>query len=136
MSNNNCCISDILNTIVILQNNCNKVENIQNTCDSPILGRQNSCLSYNTRPLSLYNCTGSVLSFPCSTTYEEEKVVGTSSVLRVEKVEGCSCTCRVLAPNPDQTSPNPYVTTNDFVSINLDCTCAIRCLADTYISCL
>jgi len=136
MSNNNCCISDILNTIVILQNNCNKISNTQNTCDSPILGRQNNCFTYNTRPLSLYNCMGVELSFPYSFTYDGEELTGTSSVLRVERVENCCAVCRILAPNPNATELSPYIASNDFVTVNLDCTCAIRCLTDTYISCL
>lgn len=137
MSNNNCCISDILNTIVILQNNCNKIENINNTCDSPVLGlRQTNCFVYNTRPLNLYNCSGTLLSFPYSINNNGEEITGESSVLRIERVENCCAVCRVLAPNPNAEENIPYVATNDFVTINLECTCIIKCLADTYISCL
>ena len=137
MSNNSCCISDILNTIVILQNNCNKVENTPNSCDSPILGlRETNCFAYNTRPLNLYNCNGTLLTFPYSITNNGTEITGESSALRVEKVENCCAVCRVLAPNPDETATNPYVTTNDFVTVNLECTCIIKCLTDTYISCL
>ena len=60
----------------------------------------------------------------------------TSSVFRVEAQEGCCCTCRVLAPNPDTESPNPYVATNSFFTVNLDCLGAIKCLDDTFVSCI
>lgn len=137
MSNNDCCISDILNTIVILQNNCEKLDNIPNSCDSPILGIRNSnTFVYNTRPITFYNCAGGIWTFPYSITYDGAEVTGTSSVLRVEKVEGCCAIARVLAPNPDTTSVFPYAATDDFVTLNLECTCIIKCLPDTYINCI
>ena len=59
-----------------------------------------------------------------------------SNVFRVEKIDGCCCTFRVLAENPDTTSLNPYVTTNSFFTMNLNCVCAMRCLPDTYVECV
>ena len=60
---------------------------------------------------------------------------GTSSVFRVEKVNGCCATCRVLAPNPDTESVFDYVATDNFFTINCKCTCALACLPDTFIDC-
>ena len=56
-----------------------------------------------------------------------------SSVFRVEKVDGCCATLRVLAVNPDTTSEYPYVATNSFFTMNLNCVCSLRCLSDTYV---
>ena len=61
---------------------------------------------------------------------------GTSSVFRVEAVDGCCATCRVLAVNPDQESSYPYVSTNSFFTINLNCISCLKCLDDTYIACI
>ena len=60
-----------------------------------------------------------------------------SNVFRVEKVDGCCATFRVLAPNPDTTETNiPYVATNSFFTMNLGCCCVIRCLNDTFVECI
>ena len=59
-----------------------------------------------------------------------------STVFRVEKVDGNCCTCRVLQDNPDTTSLNPYIATNSFFTMSLDCICAIRCLTDTFVECV
>ena len=59
-----------------------------------------------------------------------------SSVFRCEAVDGCCCTCRVLAPNPDEASENPYVSTNSLFTLNLNCVGAISCLPDTYVACI
>ena len=70
------------------------------------------------------NCSGEPSGENCST------------VFRVEKVEGNCCTFRVLADNPDETSLNPYVTTNSFFTMNCDCLCCVRCLSDCYVDCV
>ena len=60
----------------------------------------------------------------------------TSTVFRVEKVDGCCATFRVLVPNTDTTSIYPYVSTNSIFTMNVNCLCAVRCLDDTFIECL
>ena len=59
-----------------------------------------------------------------------------SNVFRVEKIDGCCATFRVLAENTDTTSIYPYVATNSFFTMNLNCVCALRCLPDTYVECI
>lgn len=59
-----------------------------------------------------------------------------SNVFRVEKIDGCCATFRVLANNPDTTSLSPYVATNSFFTMNLNCVCALRCLNDTFVECI
>ncbi len=134
--NNSCenqggCLSDILSVILALQENdeicCN-----DGGCDKPFLGPNPSFVCYNTRPFNLYNCfNGTLWAFP----YTLGTTTGTSSIFRVENLEGNCCTCRILAPNPDTTEvAEPYVATTNFFTINLDCVSAIKCLADTYVS--
>ena len=141
-NNNECkCLSEILNTINILQNNAECSESCLDTCDRGFLGCSTTSLLCNTRPVILYTCAGNGVPFSMPTTKEDvvcgDEGVVCSNVFRVEKVDGCCCTFRVLAPNPDTTQTNiPYVATNSFFTMNLNCCCAIRCLNDTYVECI
>ena len=127
-------ISDTLNLIVTLQKNtCCNDNSCPEGCTRPFLGPVINQICYNTRPITLFACcTGTNWEFP----YEINGTTGTSSVFRVEQVDGCCCTCRVLAPNPDTTAvTQPYVATESFVTINLSCCGALTCLPDTFIAC-
>ena len=70
------------------------------------------------------SCSGDEVNSTCST------------VFRIEKIEGCCATFRVLAPNTDTTSLFPYVATNSFFTMDTSCLCSIRCLSDTYVECV
>ena len=60
---------------------------------------------------------------------------GTSSVFRIENLDDNCATFRVLTPNPDTTDlAFPYISTNDFFTMNLDCVGVLTCLEDTYVS--
>ena len=127
MNNNetmkNCCISELLRKIALLQqkdfnNEC------YSGCNKPFLGPTPSSICYNTRPIMLYNCcTGTPWSFTYTTDTGEE----TSNVFRVETVDDCCCTCRILASN---TEDNTYTGTTEFFTIDLSCVGAVRCLPD------
>lgn len=126
-SNNTCssCISDILKRILLLQKQESDCDNYAG-CDKPFLGPiiQNAC--YNTRPILLYNCsTANPWSF--DVTLDDGSVVS-SNVLRVESLDGCCCTCRIL-----NSTATGYTNTNNFVTIDLKCCGAIRCLSDTFV---
>ncbi len=130
MCDDKSCLTSILETILCLQNA--KDDDCETFgCDKPYLGPTPSLVCYNTRPINLYNCTtGELWSFP----YTLGTVNSTSSIFRLENLEGNCCTCRVLAQNPDTSSSEPYVLTSTFFTINLDCVSAIRCLPDVFIS--
>ena len=134
MNNNSCCINDILRAIDVLQCSAEKVDDIPNTCDRPFLGLATSSNTfvYNTRPITLYTSNNTLFSAP----YTLDGTLGESNVFRVEKVDNCTVTLRVLAPNPDSSSVFPYVKTDSFIIVNSGCVCALRCLADTFIECL
>lgn len=130
MCDDKSCLTSILETILCLQNSKDGSCEVLG-CDKPYLGPTPSLVCYNTRPINLYNCTtGCRWSFP----YTLGSVNGTSSVFRLENLEGNCCTCRVLAPNPDTSSSEPYVLTSTFFTINLDCVSAIKCLPDVLVS--
>lgn len=133
---NNCCnncVAEILQVINILQDNACP-ENCLNSCDRPALGGGTNCIICNTRPIMLYTCCGNGVAWAMPTTRTETGV--TSSVFRVEKIDGCCATFRVLAPNPDTTSLYPYVSTDSIFTMDVGCMCSIRCLNDTYVECL
>lgn len=135
-TSNNCCdncVAEILHVIKILQDNACP-ENCLNSCDRPALGGGTNSIVFNTRPIMLYTCCGNGVPWSMPTTRTEEGV--TSSVFRVEKINGCCCTFRVLAPNPDTTSIYPYVSTDSIFTMDVGCMCAVRCLNDTYVECL
>ena len=73
------------------------------------------------------------LTMPIS---KDPAVTTTSNVFRLEKLDGCCATCRVLAPNTDEAATYPYVATNSFFTINLNCVCILRCLDDTFVDTL
>ena len=135
------CVADILKVILVLQQNACP-ENCLDTCDRPMLGGGANCLVCNTRPIMLYTCCGN--GTPWSMSVSKDSTANCSGrescectrVFRVEKLDGCCATFRCLADNPDSTSLNPYVATNSFFTMNLDCCCACRCLTDTYVECV
>ena len=141
-NNNACCISEILNVISILQQNADCADSCLDTCDRGFLGCSTTSLVCNTRPVMLYTCCGNGTPWSMPTT----KTAGTcgdegvtcSSVFRVEKIDGCCATFRVLAENPDTTTSAtiPYVATNSFFTMDLNGCCVIRCLQDTFVECI
>lgn len=134
-SDNSKCISEILTVINILQDNAECSEACLDTCDRGFLGNTVQTFAYNTRPVMLYTgFSNGTVAWTMPTTREDDTTV-TSDVFRVEKVDGNCATFRVLTENTDpETSPTrPYVITNSFFTMNLDCVCAIRCLNDTIV---
>lgn len=125
------CIADILKVILILQQSVNQIDSCIETCDRGFLGQQCCPTCYNTRPIMLFTCgsNGIPLSMPISKSPTEET---TSNIFRLEKLDDCCATFRVLIVNSD----NSYTATNSFFTINLDCLCIIRCLDDTFIECI
>lgn len=123
------CIAEILKVILILQQSVCQNDACLETCDRGFLGQQCSPVCYNTRPIVLYTCgsNGTPLSLPIS---KDPNETTTSSISRVEKLDECCATCRVLTFD---TETNTYTATNSFFTINLNCVCAIRCLDDTFV---
>ena len=127
------CIAEILKVILLLQQSVCQNDTCLQTCDRGFLG-QNCTTFCNTRPIVLYTCqSGSTpIAMPIS---KDPTVTETSTVFRLEKLDDCCATCRVLAPNTDTTG-FPYTGTNSFFTINLNCICILRCLDDTFVDTL
>lgn len=126
---NNCCFSNILKVIDVLQRNAERCDSIDEGCTKPFLGNFIIGDIYNTRPVTFYTKDGSLYELPV--TINGETTI--SSVFRVEKVEDCCVTVRILIPNPDATETRPYIITSQTATINLDCVCALQCLPDVIV---
>jgi len=134
--NNDCkCISEILTIINILQQNAECGESCLDSCDRGFLGCNISTINCNTRPVMIYTCgsNNTALSMPISKDPSETNL---SNVFRIEKIDGCCATFRVLVASTDDTTQFPYEATNSFFTINLNCVCVLRCLQDTYVDCI
>ena len=140
-NNDNCsCIAEILNVINVLQENADCADSCLDSCDRGFLGCSTTSLNCNTRPVILYTCASNGTPWSMPITRESITCEGDtcSNVFRIEKLDGCCATFRVLAPNTDPTTSEtiPYVTTNSFFTMDLNCVCALRCLPDTYVECI
>lgn len=127
-------IAEILAIINVLQQNACNSDTCLDSCDRGFLGCGANSLTCNTRPVQIYLCNGEQLSMPISKDSTTCSGSGCSSVFRVEKLDGCSCTFRVLAPSTE--GGFPFSSTNSFFTMNLNCCCCLRCLSDTFVDCL
>lgn len=142
-NNSDCkCVSDILKVINILQKKAiRRDEECDNSCDRGVLGRPVCCFQFNTRPIQLF-LSGKNGNDPLVMPTTRDPITPTttfSSVFRVEKVDDCCCTCRVLVEEPTTRDPDGFPVfeaTDSFFTIDLKCVCAIRCLDDTFVECL
>ncbi len=136
-SNNsaNNCIFEILKTILVLQKEANMPECCLDTCDKKCLGCTPSVCCCNTRPITIYTCgcCNTALQMPIS---KDPSETTTSNVFRIEKLDDNCATFRVLVATTDTDNTVTYTSTNSFFTINLDCICVLKCLADTFIECL
>lgn len=133
-SSNSCeCLRNILKVILKLQERQEKSTELEG-CEKPFLGPCPSISCFNTRPVNFYTCcSGEQWILP----YTLNGTAGISGVFRVENLDECCCTCRILALNPDTTDTSiPYVATDSFFTINLNCVGALKCLTDTFVPCI
>ena len=77
----------------------------------------------------LYTCNSNGETPWSAPTTREVTPEATSTVFRVERINGCCATFRVLIANDDGT----YTSTQSFFTMNLECVCCIRCLGDTFV---
>ena len=135
MENENlCCFGKILKLIDKLQRNSQCQEFIDNSCSKPFLGNPITIECFNTRPITFYGCNNNLITVDYTTVVDGDTLTGTSSIFRVEKVEGCCVLVNILIPNPDTTqTTRPYISIDQTATINLDCVCAIKCLDDTIV---
>lgn len=125
------CIYEILNIILLLQENAVCSDLILDSCEKCFLGNNTPQREYNTRPIALYVCNGTLLEMPTT----KDNLSVTSGVFRIEKLENNCATFRVLIQTLSEETVT-YTSTNSFFTVNLNCICAIKCLSDTYVESL
>ena len=118
---NNYCIYNLLKLICLLQENSTSACSFQNECQKPFLGPTTVNPYYNTRVVSFYKKDG--------TLFTTDIDGNTSSYFRIMNVENNSVTLLILINND-----NTYTTTNQLITINISCICAIRCIEDIYLT--
>ena len=114
--NSNYCIYNLLKLICLLQDNSTS-NNCQNGCDKPFLGPNNSLVYYNTRVLSFYRRDGSLFTITIND--------NVYSTFRIMNLNNNCCQLLVLDNNNDT-----YTSTNQYITLNIHCIGAIRCLQD------
>ena len=125
-----CCLEKLLKVIDILQKNTNGNDCFDESCTRPYLGSSPNIICFNTRPVTFYTKNGSLFT----TTYTLNNTTNESSVFRVESVNNACVKCRILRPNPDTSDgTRKHLSTNEFITINLNCICVISCLEDIII---
>lgn len=125
------CLEDLLELIVKLQNCENECDFQNNGCDKPFLGPTPTIICFNTRPVRLFRCSdGGTWTFP----FTLNGTTGTSDIFRIENVDDNCVKLRILTTNPDTSNATrPYVATDSFVTLDLDCVGAISCLTDVFV---
>ena len=131
---NNCCLEDVLKVIDVLQKNAD-CDDVDASCKRPFLGTLPNAVYFNTRPITLYTPNATLIETDYEVVIDGITTTGTSSIYRVEDVKDCCVTCNVLAPNPDTTNELiPYIRTNTYITFNLNCIGAVRCLQDVIVN--
>ena len=125
-----CCLGKLLKVIDILQRNAGGSDCFDESCTRPYLGSSPNIICFNTRPVTFYTKNGNIFT----TTFTLDNNTYTSSTFRVESVDNCCVKCRILRPNPDTSDvTGKYLSTNEFITINLNCICVVSCLDDIII---
>lgn len=121
----NKCIKNLLKLICLLQKNSENNNSLNDTCTKPYLGPTINNICYNTRVITLYNKNGTLLT----SNYNINNTLEESSLFRVENISDDCVTLRILTKDN-----NTYKSTNNFITVNINCICAIKCIEDTIIS--
>ena len=106
------CIYEILNIILLLQENAVCPDSILDSCEKCFLGNNTPQREYNTRPIALYVCNGTLLEMPTT----KDNLTVTSGVFRIEKLENNCATFRVLIQTLNEETAT-YTSTNSFFTV-------------------
>ena len=131
-------ICEDLRRIVRLQKHAVREELTDEFCSARKLhcGRRNLC---NTRPLQIFTDDDKAWSIPIHRNEDGCENMEKSCVFRVEKVDGGTATFRALIPVGEFDGEEgcernrKYIPTDSFITIKLNCICAIRCLNDVFV---
>ncbi|MCI8568369.1 MAG: hypothetical protein HFJ11_00120 [Bacilli bacterium] len=129
MSSKNC-IGNLLKLICLLQDNSTSSCNLENGCSKPYLGPSSNSICYNTRIIQLYRCNGTLME----TTYTSDNgTILSTNFYRVMSVDNNCCT--LLLINYDNLG-DTYNSTRQYITVDLACIGAVRCIRDVTVNCL
>lgn len=130
---NNCCdIRQTLEKIERLQREAVSSE-LQEGCCKDVLGEDNICDLFNTRPITFYTAENRELEYPIRRYDSGCGCSEKSCVFRVECVSNNSCQCRILVEGKIHCGRPSYHATDSFVTIKLSDISSFRCLPDTFV---
>ena len=121
----NSCIKNLLKFICLLQKNSLNTCSLDAGCTKPFLGPTINNTCYNSRVITLYKRNGEIFE---ATYTDTNGNINTSSLFRVSDVNDNCCTLLILTNND-----NEYSSTGQYITINIGCICAIKCLEDVVI---
>lgn len=121
----NRCIKNLLKFINVLQRNSLNHVCLEDCCSKPFLGPTANGTCYNTRVVSLYNCQGKLFR----SEYLSDGCIATSSAFRIQDIQDDCCILLILS-NDNGT----YSSTGQFITVDIGCICAVKCLSDEQIS--
>lgn len=124
MSGNNC-IRNLLKLICLLQQNSINKCALDEGCVKPFLGPTIDNICYNTRIITLYRKDGEL--FTTTFTNSDNEVV-TSSFFRVSSIND-DCVTLLILENTEDT----YSSTRQYITVNLNCICAVKCIEDVVV---
>lgn len=117
----NRCIKNLLQFINVLQRNSLERTNWDNDL---CLEKRTTNICYNTRVVSLYNCQGKLIE----SDYLFDGRIATSSAFRIQDIQDNCCTLLILRKDNDL-----YISTNQYMVVDVGFICAIKCLGDEQI---
>lgn len=129
MSSKNC-IGNLLKLICLLQNNSTDSCTLESGCSKPYLGHNSGSICYNTRIIQLYRCNGTLMETAYSL---DDTTVLSTNFFRVMSVDD-DC-CKLLLINYDEAN-DTYNSTRQYITVNLKCIGAVRCIRDVTVNCL
>lgn len=124
MRNNNC-IRNLLKLLCLLQDNSLNKCSLDDGCIKPFLGPTINNICYNTRVLTLYKKDGTIFSTNYTNTNNE---LISSNYFRVNSINDDCATLLILENND-----GIYSSTKQFITINLRCICAVKCINDVVV---
>jgi len=124
MSSNNC-IANLLKFICLLQENSTSTSRLENGCAKPYLGLDENSNCYNTRVIQLYKRNGKRFS----TSFTGKNKIQSSNSYRVVSVNDNCCTLLIL-----NYTRNTYNSTHQYITVDLKCIGAIRCIRDVTVN--
>jgi len=124
MKSNNC-IRNLLKLICLLQDNSLNKCLLDDGCIKPFLGPSIDNICYNTRVVSLYRKNGDIVS---SDYNNSDNVISSSSYFRVNSIND-DCVTLLILENND----GVFSSTRQFITINLKCICAVKCIQDVVV---